>query len=123
MLTAMSWLGPAVGAPLFNPLSDRWRDRRAPAVAGVLPQGAVITLLIHPLRETNSVSVPTVFAVGLFAGAHLPGFTVAGEPENRSPGRSSAESSRRCPAGSGPLHQGDGRCPARPLTAAPPSGP
>ncbi|WP_245876801.1 hypothetical protein [Streptomyces uncialis] len=38
-----------------------------------------MTLLIYLPTETNSVSVVTMFTVGLFAGAHMLGFTVAGE--------------------------------------------
>ncbi|MER5769700.1 MFS transporter [Streptomyces sp. NPDC001985] len=79
VLTAVSWLGLAIGAPLFNLLSDHWNNRRVPAVTGVLLQAAAISLLIYLPTETNSVSVVTMFAVGLFAGAHMLGFTVAGE--------------------------------------------
>ncbi|MFF8959770.1 MFS transporter [Streptomyces sp. NPDC014894] len=79
VLTAVSWLGLAIGAPLFNLLSDHWNNRRIPAVVGVLLQAAAISLLIYLPKETNSVSVVTMFAVGLFAGAHMLGFTVAGE--------------------------------------------
>ncbi|MER6387075.1 MFS transporter [Streptomyces sp. NPDC001523] len=78
-LTAVSWLGLAVGAPLFNLLSDHWNNRRVPAVVGVLLQAIAVSLLIYLPAETNSVSVVTMFAVGLFAGAHMLGFTVAGE--------------------------------------------
>ncbi|WP_411116606.1 MFS transporter [Streptomyces sp. 058-1L] len=84
VLTAMSWLGLAVGAPLFNLLSDHWNNRRIPAVVGVLLQAAAVALLIYLPKETNSVSVVTIFCVGLFAGAHMLGFTVAGES---APGR------------------------------------
>ncbi|MFJ1896447.1 MULTISPECIES: MFS transporter [unclassified Streptomyces] len=79
VLTAMSWLGLAVGAPLFNLMSDHWNNRRVPAVVGVLLQAAAVCLLIYLPKETNSVSVVTMFCVGLFAGAHMLGFTVAGE--------------------------------------------
>ncbi|MEU7321387.1 MFS transporter [Streptomyces griseoviridis] len=79
VLTAMSWLGLAVGAPLFNLLSDHWNNRRVPAVVGVLLQAVAVGLLVYLPRETNSVSVVTMFCVGLFAGAHMLGFTVAGE--------------------------------------------
>ncbi|MFJ1636514.1 MFS transporter [Streptomyces sp. NPDC088256] len=78
-LTAMSWLGLAVGAPLFNLLSDHWHDRRTPAIVGVLLQAVAIALLIYLPKETTSVSMVVMFAVGLFAGAHMLGFTVAGE--------------------------------------------
>ncbi|MFB9580940.1 MFS transporter [Streptomyces goshikiensis] len=79
ILTAMSWLGLAVGAPLFNVLSDHWNNRRIPAVVGVLLQAVAVALLIYLPSETNSVSVVTMFCVGLFSGAHMLGFTVAGE--------------------------------------------
>ncbi|MGW4223516.1 MFS transporter [Streptomyces bauhiniae] len=79
VLTAVSWLGLAVGAPLFNLLSDHWNNRRVPAVVGVLLQAVAVALLIYLPKETNSVSVVTMFCVGLFAGAHMLGFTVAGE--------------------------------------------
>ncbi|MFF3018240.1 hypothetical protein [Streptomyces sp. NPDC057939] len=78
VLTAMSGLGLAVGAPLFNLLSDHWNNLRIPAVIGVLLQAAAVALLIYLPKETNSVSVVTVFCVGLFAGAHMLGFTVPG---------------------------------------------
>ncbi|ANW18724.1 MFS transporter [Streptomyces clavuligerus] len=79
VLTAMSWLGLAIGAPLFNLVSDHWNNRRLPAVTGVLLQAVAVSLLIYLPTETNSVSVVTMFCVGLFAGAHMLGFTVAGE--------------------------------------------
>ena len=79
VLTAVSWLGLAVGAPLFNLLSDHWHNRRTPAIVGVLLQAAAIALLIYLPKETNSVAMVVMFAVGLFAGAHMLGFTVAGE--------------------------------------------
>ena len=79
VLTAMSWLGLAVGAPLFNLLSDHWHNRRVPAIVGVLLQAVAVALLIYLPKETNSVAVVVMFAVGLFAGAHMLGFTVSGE--------------------------------------------
>ncbi|MFI5616192.1 MFS transporter [Streptomyces sp. NPDC051567] len=79
VLTAVSWLGLAVGAPLFNLLSDHWHNRRVPAIVGVLLQAVAISVLIYLPKETNSVSMVAMFAVGLFAGAHMLGFTVAGE--------------------------------------------
>ena len=79
VMTAMSWLGLAVGAPLFNLLSDHWHNRRTPAIVGVLLQAVAIALLIYLPKQTTSVSMVAMFAVGLFAGAHMLGFTVAGE--------------------------------------------
>ncbi|GAA3121504.1 hypothetical protein GCM10020254_80940 [Streptomyces goshikiensis] len=60
-------------------LSDHWNNRRIPAVVGVLLQAVAVALLIYLPSETNSVSVVTMFCVGLFSGAHMLGFTVAGE--------------------------------------------
>ncbi|MEV7405774.1 hypothetical protein AB0N93_36005 [Streptomyces sp. NPDC091267] len=48
-------------------------------MVGVLLQGVAVSLLIYLPKETNSVSVVSMFAIGLFAGAPMLGFTVAGE--------------------------------------------
>ncbi|MFI5616190.1 MFS transporter [Streptomyces sp. NPDC051567] len=79
VMSAMSWLGVAISAPLYNLLSDHWHDRRTPAVAGVLLQAVAVTLLIYLPGSTPGVATVVMFAVGLFAGAHMLGFTIAGE--------------------------------------------
>ncbi len=79
VMSAMSWLGVAISAPLYNLLSDHWHNRRTPAVVGVLLQAAAVTLLIYLPAATPGVATVVMFAVGLFAGAHMLGFTVAGE--------------------------------------------
>ena len=79
VMSAMSWLGVAISAPVYNLLSDHWHNRRTPAVVGVLLQAAAVTLLIYLPASTPGVATAVMFAVGLFAGAHMLGFTVAGE--------------------------------------------
>jgi hypothetical protein len=48
-------------------------------VAGLLLQAAAVALLVYLPSGTNGVSMVTMFCVGLFGGAHVLGFTVAGE--------------------------------------------
>ena len=79
VMSAMSWLGVAISAPLYNLLSDHWHNRRTPAVVGVLLQAVAVALLIYLPASTPGVATVVMFAVGLFAGAHMLGFTVAGE--------------------------------------------
>ncbi|GAA1961164.1 MFS transporter [Agromyces allii] len=78
-LTALAWLGLAVGAPLVNVVSDRWRSRKAPAVAWLLLQAAAIALVIYLPVDSHGVAIALMFAVGLFSGVQMLGFTVAGE--------------------------------------------
>ncbi|MCC2031089.1 MFS transporter [Microbacterium allomyrinae] len=79
VLTALAWLGLAVGAPLVNIVSDRWHSRKAPAVVWLLLQAVTITLVIYLPHEANGVAVVLMFALGLFSGVQMLGFTVAGE--------------------------------------------
>ena len=79
VLTALAWLGLAVGAPLVNIVSDRWRSRKVPAVVWLLLQALAITLVIYLPAESNGAAVTLMFAVGLFSGVQMLGFTVAGE--------------------------------------------
>ena len=77
-LTSAAWLGLAVGAPLVNVLSDHFHSRRWPALIGLILQAAAVTIFIYgPTGDTASVVV--MFGVGLFAGTHMLGFTIAGE--------------------------------------------
>ncbi|MFI1014636.1 MFS transporter [Streptomyces sp. NPDC020965] len=78
-LSAMSWLGLAVGAPLFNIVSNRWGSRRVPAVAGVFLQAVSVAVLICLPAGVPGVTTVVMFAVGFFSGAQMLGFTVAGE--------------------------------------------
>jgi len=79
LLTALAWLGLAVGAPLVNVVSDRWHSRKVPAVVWLLLQAAAISLVIYLPTEGNGVAAVLMFAVGLFSGVQMLGFTVAGE--------------------------------------------
>jgi MFS family permease len=79
ILTALAWLGLAVGAPIVNIVSDRWRSRKWPAFYGLLLQAIAIALVIYLPREDNGVALILMFAIGFFAGAHMLGFTIAAE--------------------------------------------
>jgi len=78
-LTALAWLGLAVGAPLANIVSNRWGSRRWPAVIALLLQGTMIAGVIYLPDTTTGAAVVLMFAMGLFSGAQMLGFTVAGE--------------------------------------------
>jgi len=79
ILTALAWLGLAVGAPLVNIVSDRWHSRKWPAFFGLLLQALAIALVIYLPAEGKGVALVLMFAIGFFAGAHMLGFTIAGE--------------------------------------------
>ncbi|MFJ5191699.1 MFS transporter [Streptomyces sp. NPDC088394] len=79
VMSAMSWLGLAISAPLYNVLSDRWHNRRTPAVVGVFLQAVAVALLIFLPGNTPGVATVVMFAVGFFSGAQMLGFTIAGE--------------------------------------------
>jgi len=77
-LTAAAWLGLAVGAPLANVLSDHFHSRTWPASIGLMLQAAAVTAFIY--GPTNGAAgLVVMFGVGLFAGTHMLGFTIAGE--------------------------------------------
>ncbi|MBM7818062.1 MFS family permease [Cellulosimicrobium cellulans] len=79
VLSALAWLGLAFGAPLVNVISDRWHSRKWPAVWGLALQAVAVTLFIYGPAKSAGVSVVIMFAVGLLAGTHMLGFTIAGE--------------------------------------------
>ena len=79
ILTALAWLGLAVGAPLANLVSNRWHSRKWPAFFGLLLQALSIALVIYLPTEGKGAALVLMFAIGLFAGAHMLGFTIAGE--------------------------------------------
>ena len=79
VLTALAWLGLAVGAPLVNVLSDREGSRKVPAVIWLALQAIAISLVIYLPGESNGLAIVLMFAVGLFSGVQMLGFTVAGE--------------------------------------------
>lgn len=79
ILTALAWLGLAVGAPLVNIVSDRWHSRKWPAFFGLVLQAIAVALVIYLPTEGKGAALALMFAVGFFAGAHMLGFTIAGE--------------------------------------------
>jgi MFS family permease len=78
-LSAMAWLGLAFGAPLVNVVSNHWHSRKWPAVVGMVLQAIAVALFIYAPTNGQGASVVIMFAVGLFAGTHMLGFTIAGE--------------------------------------------
>ena len=78
-LTAIAWLGLAVGAPLVNIVSNRWHSRKWPATAALVLQCAAITAVIYLPDAGNGAALGLMFAVGLFSGVQMLGFTIAGE--------------------------------------------
>ncbi len=79
VLTAAAWLGLAIGAPLANVVSNRWGSRKWPAAISLALQGVSIALVIYLPTEVEGAALALMFAVGLFSGAQMLGFTVAGE--------------------------------------------
>ncbi len=79
ILTALAWLGLAAGAPLVNIRSDRVGSRRRPAITWLALQTLAIAAVIYLPVESNGVAAVLMFAVGLFSGVQMLGFTVAGE--------------------------------------------
>lgn len=79
VLSALAWLGLAAGAPLVNVISNRWHSRKWPAVVGMALQTAAVALFIYGPNEALGASAVVMFAVGVFAGTHMLGFTIAGE--------------------------------------------
>lgn len=79
VLSALAWLGLAFGAPLVNVVSDRWRSRKWPAVVGMLLQAVAVALFIYGPANGTGASMVVMLAVGVFAGTHMLGFTIAGE--------------------------------------------
>ena len=79
VLSAMAWLGLAFGAPLVNVVSNRWHCRKWPAVFGLILQTIAVGVFIYGPEDTAGASIVIMFAVGLFAGTHMLGFTIAGE--------------------------------------------
>ena len=79
ILSALAWLGLAFGAPLVNVVSNAWHSRKWPAVIGMLLQTVAVILFIYGPANGTGASVVVMLAVGLFAGTHMLGFTIAGE--------------------------------------------
>lgn len=78
-LSALAWLGLAFGAPLVNVISNHWHSRKWPAVIGMVLQAIAVALFVYSPRNGPGASAVIMFSVGLFAGTHMLGFTIAGE--------------------------------------------
>ena len=78
-LTALAWLGLAIGAPIVNVISNKWHSRKWPAFWALLIQATAIALVIYLPNVANGPALILMFAIGLFAGGHMLGFTIAGE--------------------------------------------
>jgi sugar phosphate permease len=78
-LSALAWLGLAFGAPLVNVVSNRFHSRKWPAVGGLILQAIAVALFIYGPASGKGASMVVMFCVGLFAGTHMLGFTIAGE--------------------------------------------
>lgn len=79
VLTGLAWLGLAAGAPLFNVISNRMRSRRLPSAIGCALQGVATLGIIYLPHPSRGAALALMFAIGVFCGAHMLGFTVAGE--------------------------------------------
>jgi hypothetical protein len=79
VLSALSWLGLAAGAPLVNVISNRWHSRKWPSVIGLILQTITVILFVYGPTNSPGSSAVVMFAFGLFAGTHMLGFTIAGE--------------------------------------------
>jgi MFS family permease len=83
VLTAAAWLGLAVGAPLVNVVSNRWMSRKWPAAISLVLQAVAISIVIYLPAAGNGAVLVAMFAMGLFSGAQMLGFTIAGESVDR----------------------------------------
>lgn len=79
VLSALAWLGLAVGAPLVNVVSNRWRSRKRPAIVGMILQTLAVALFIYMPAGGKGAAAVVMLAVGVFAGTHMLGFTISGE--------------------------------------------
>lgn len=78
-LSAMAWLGLAFGAPLVNVVSNHFHSRKWSAVVGMFLEAIAVAFFIYAPKNGQGASVVIMFSVGLFAGTHMLGFTIAGE--------------------------------------------
>ena len=82
-LSALMWLGVAVGAPLVNVVSNRWNSRKWPAVLGMALQTLAVVLFLYAPWTSMGATAVVMLAVGVFGGTHMLGFTIAGESASR----------------------------------------
>lgn len=79
ILTALAWLGLAIGAPTVNVVSNKWRSRKWPAFWALLFQAIAIAVVIYLPGIGNGPVLIFMLAIGFFAGGHMLGFTISGE--------------------------------------------
>lgn len=77
--TSMSWLGLAVGSPLFAFISDRLRSRKKPMLAACLLQFTTIIVLLSITNIDYEVSLLLFFVWGLTAGGSMIPFSIAAD--------------------------------------------
>lgn len=78
VVVSMAWVGLAAGSPIFNVISDKWGSRKWPSLVGLLLQLVALILFIYGPQGAAGDLV-LAFAIGFFCGAHMLGFTIAGE--------------------------------------------
>lgn len=77
--TALLWLGLAVGAPLFNVVSNKLKRRKMPLAIGILLQLVMVMMIIFAPSPAEPLLLGMMFLLGVTAGTHMLGFTIAGE--------------------------------------------
>jgi hypothetical protein len=60
-----------------NVVSDRWHSRKWPAIFGLVLHACAVGLFIYGPSNGPGASAVVMFAVGLLAGTHMLGFTIA----------------------------------------------
>lgn len=78
VVVSMAWVGLALGSPIFNVISDKWSSRKWPSFFGLLLQLIALVLFIYG-PQGSAGDLVLSFAIGFFSGAHMLGFTIAGE--------------------------------------------
>lgn len=77
--TSMSWLGLAVGSPVFAFISDRLRSRKKPMLAACTLQLATIIVLLSITNIDYRMSLLLFFVWGLAAGGSMIPFSIAAD--------------------------------------------
>lgn len=77
--TSMSWLGLAIGSPLFAFLSDKLRSRKKPMFAACLLQILTIAILLSVSTFEFRTSMLLFFIWGLAAGGSMIPFSIAAD--------------------------------------------
>lgn len=78
-VSAMMWLGLALGAPCFGWLSDRVKKRKWPMAMGCFLQLIAILFIIFDSGMDQSTATVTFFLWGFFAGGSMLNFPIGAE--------------------------------------------